>query len=72
MRYRYYVVYNYFKNDSNGVGCMIHERGDKLTDIKKIISLSEAILKSAKLEGPGINKVIVTNFILIDEFEEVS
>ena len=69
MRYRYYVVYNYYKNSGSGVGCMSHERGDKLTDIEKIINLQATVLKNAKGEDPNINQVIIVNFILIDEFE---
>lgn len=71
MRYRYYIVYNYYKNNGNGVGCLTHERGDKLTDVEKIIRLQESVLKAAQEEDKNINQLIITNFILIDEFEGV-
>ena len=70
MRYKYYVVYNYYKLTGDGVGCMCHERGDKLDSIEKIISLQATVLETAKNENQTINQVIITNFILIDEFEE--
>lgn len=71
MRYRYYIVYNYYKNNGNGVGCLTHERNDKLDDIEKIIGLQASVLKNAQGEDENINQLIITNFILIDEFEVV-
>ena len=71
MRYKYYVVYSDFHNMGNGTGTMMHERNDKLNNIEKIIRLQDSILKASRAINPNITQVIITNFILIDEFEEV-
>lgn len=71
MRYRYYVVYNFYRLAGDGAGCMCHERCDKLDTIEKIIGLQASVLETIKKENQTINQVIITNFILIDEFEEV-
>lgn len=71
MRYRYYVVYNFYRLAGGGGGWMCHERCDKLDTIEKIIGLQASVLETIKKENQTINQVIITNFILIDEFEEV-
>lgn len=71
MRYRYYVVYNDFHNMGTGTGTMIHERNDKLNSIEKITGLQDVILKGTLAVNPSVKQVIIINFILIDEFEEV-
>ena len=70
MRYRYYVVYSDFHNMGNGMGTMMHERNDKLNSIEKITCLQDVILKGSRTINPNVTQVIITNFILIDEFEE--
>ena len=70
MRYKYYVVYSDFHNMGNGLGTMMHERNDKLNSIEKITRLQDSILKASRAINPNITQVIITNFILIDEFEE--
>ena len=69
MRYRYYVVYSHFKNNGNGVGALTHERDDKLNNIEKIIGLQASVLGDAQKIDPSVDKIVITNFILIDEFE---
>ena len=69
MRYRYYVVYSDFHDHGSGVGCLTHERDDKLNNIEKIIGLQASVLKNAQESNSSITQVIITNFILIDEFE---
>jgi hypothetical protein len=71
MRYKYYVVYSDFHNMGNGLGTMIHERNDKLNSIEKITRLQDAILEGTLALNPNVTQVIITNFILIDESEEV-
>ena len=71
MRYKYYVVYSDFHNMGNGLGTMMHERNDKLNSIEKITRLQDMILKGTLALNPNVTQVIITNFILIDEFEEV-
>jgi hypothetical protein len=69
--YKYYVVYSDFHNMGNGLGTMIHERNDKLNSIEKITRLQDAILEGTLALNPNVTQVIITNFILIDESEEV-
>lgn len=71
MRYKYYVVYSDFHNMGNGLGTMMHERNDKLNSIEKITRLQDGILKGTLAVNPNVTQVIITNFILIDEFDEV-
>ena len=69
MRYRYYVVYSHFKNNGNGVGALTHERDDKLNNIGEIIGLQASVLGDAQKIAPSVDKIVITNFMLIDEFE---